>query len=348
MRSGLKIMLAITVVLGVGALLIWTFVEGLKEQATGREREGLIKAQQRVATENGENVVTLDRSTLTSSGIEVAPVKAVSYQKQFKGYGTVIELQPLIDLRDHLVTANAQVQGAQAKLEASRKEYERLKALQSNRNISVKVFQSAEAAWRSDEANARAAVTALNAVERTVRQQWGAVLARWLLNDSKEFERLMQRQDVLLRITLPSGSRVTFAPQNARIQSPEGKLLSASLLSPAPSTDPRIQGMSLFYIAQGRSADLLPGMNVLAYLPSGSTTTGAIVPAAALVRWQGKAWIYVQKASDRFVRREILTEAEVKPGWFVTQEVPPGARIVTTGAQLLLSEELRSQIHVGE
>jgi hypothetical protein len=348
MRRGLKIILAMIIVFGVGALLIWIFVEGRKELATEQEREGPIKAQQRVATEDGESVVKLDRSTLTSSGIEIAPVKAVSYQKQLKGYGTVLELQPLVDLRDRFVAANARVEGARAKLEASHKEYERLKTLQANRNISVKLFQSAEATWRSDEANAHAEAAALNGVERTVRQQWGAVLAQWLFNDSQEFERLLQRQDVLLRITLPSGSGFSLAPQNVRVQSPQGKFLAARLLSPAPSADPRIQGMSLFYIAQGRSTELLPGMNVVAYLSSGSTTTGVIVPASAVVRWQGKAWIYVQKASDRFVRREISTEAAVEPGWFVTQKIPPDDRIVTTGAQLLLSEELRSQIHVGE
>ncbi len=348
MRPRLKIILAIIVVLGIGSLLIWAFVESRKEAAMERERERPVKAPPRVSTEKGESIINVDRATQKMSGIEVAPVKAVSYQEELRGYGTVIELQPLVDLRNSVAAAHAEVEKARARLEASRKEYERVKALQENRNISVKVFQSAEAAWRSDDASARAADIALNAVESTVRQRWGSVLAQWLLNDSKEFERLMQRQDVLLRITLPPGSALSSTPRNVRVQSPEGNLTSASLVSPAPSTDPRIQGMSLFYIAPARATGLFPGMNVLAYLPSGSTTTGIIVPRAAVVRWQGKRWVYVKKDSDRFVRREISTEAVVKQGWVVKPDLSPNDQIVTTGAQLLLSEELRSQIHVGE
>lgn len=349
MRPRLKIILAIIVVLGIGSFLIWAFVESRKEAAMERERERPVKAPQRVTTDRGESIVNVDRATQITSGIEIAAVKSVSYQEELRGYGTVIELQPLVDLRNSVAAARAEVEKAQARLEASHKEYVRVKALQENRNISVKVFQSAEAAWRSDDASARAADTALKAVESTVRQRWGGVLAQWLFNDSKEFERLMQRQDVLVRITLPPGSALSSpTPRHVRVQSPEGNLTSASLVSFAPSTDPRIQGTSLFYITPAQATDLFSGMNVLAYLPSGSTTTGIIVPRAAVVRWQGKRWVYVKKDSDRFVRREISTESPVKPGWVVTQDLSPNDQIVTTGAQLLLSEELRSQIHVGE
>lgn len=40
-------------------------------------------------------------------------------------------------------------------------------------------------------------------------------------------------------------------------------------LSPATQTDPKIQGLSFYYSADAAS-NLLPGMNVLAFLPSGA------------------------------------------------------------------------------
>ena len=89
-------------------------------------------------------------------------------------------------------------------------------------------------------------------------------------------------------------------------------------------------------------------MNVLAYLANGSRMQGVIVRAAAVVWWQGKAWIYVQKDTERFARREISTDTPVEDGWFVVNGLLPDDRIVTTGAQLLLSEELRSQIQIGD
>ncbi|MBI1929785.1 hypothetical protein HYR99_36740 [Candidatus Poribacteria bacterium] len=101
--------------------------------------------------------------------------------------------------------------------------------------------------------------------------------------------------------------------------------------------------MSFFYHTP-QTPGLLPGMNVLAYLPAGPPVEGVIVPASATVWWQGKAWAYMQKEPERFVRREVSTEAPVKDGWFVAKDFSAGARLVVSGAQLLLSEEFHSQI----
>lgn len=347
-KNLLKAVIAAIALTAVAGLLIWAFITGRKELAQEQERERPVKAPLRVSTQDGESVVTLDQATQNKSGIAMAPLKAISRQEELRAYGTVMDLQTLVDLRNSFATAKAQVAKARASLEASRREYERLKPLHDNQNISTKVFQAAEATWRSDEAIAGAAQTTVSVLEGTIRQRWGAVLARWLFDSSKEFERLMQRQNVLLQVTLPPGSRLSSAPRNARIQSPEGKIASASLVSPSPSTDPRIQGMSFFYLAQAQTTDLLPGMNVLAYLPNGAQVQGVIVPGAAVVWWEGKAWIYKQKDSQHFVRREIPTETPIENGWFVAKGLSPNDRIVVAGAQLLLSEELRSQIQVGD
>jgi len=343
-----KIVVAAIALAGVVGILVWAFVQGRKEAAVEQERERPIKAPTRVAIEKGESVITLDQATQKKSGIAAVPLKAISHQEELRAYGMVMDLQPLVDLRNSFATAKAQVEKTRASLEASRKEYERLKPLHDNQNVSAKVFQAAEATWRSDEASARAAETTVSVLEGTILQRWGGVLARWLFDGSKAFDRLMQRQDVLLQITLPPGSRLSSAPRNARVQTPEGKLASVSFVSPSPSTDPRIQGMSFFYLAQAQTTNLLPGMNVLAYLSSGPQTHGVVVPASAVVWWQGKAWIYKQKDADHFVRQEIPTDGPVEDGWFVGKGLSPNDRIVTTGAQLLLSEELRSQIQVGD
>ena len=348
MRSGLKAILAIIAVIGIGAVLVWAFVQGRQELAIEQERERPIKAPLRVSTQEGETVIKLDQATQNQSGIKSAPLKPVTHQEELRAYGMVLDLQPLVDMRNSFATAEAQLEKTRARLDASRKEYERVKALQDNRNVSVKVFQAAEATWHSDEASARAAQTAVSVLQGTVRQRWGGVIASWLFDGAKEFERLMQRQDILLQITLPPGSALSAAPKSAQVQSPEGKFATATLISPSPSTDPRIQGMSFFYLAQARTTDLLPGMNILAFLPTGSQVRGIIVPGPAVVWWQGKAWIYAQKDTERFVRREVSTDAPVENGWFVAKSLLANDRIVTGGAQLLLSEELRSQIQVGD
>lgn len=80
----------------------------------------------------------------------------------------------------------------------------------------------------------------------------------------------------------------------------------------------------------------------------GNHVAGALVPDADVVWLDGKAWVYAQRGSEQFIRKEIATDRPSANGWFVEKNVSPGEHVVTQGAQLLLSEEFRSQIQVGE
>ncbi len=75
---------------------------------------------------------------------------------------------------------------------------------------------------------------------------------------------------------------------------------------------------------------------------------GGVVPDSAAVWLDGKAWAYVQKGRERFVRLEVSTNHPVREGWFVTNNFAAGDRVVVQGAQLLLSEEFRSQIRISD
>jgi hypothetical protein len=62
----------------------------------------------------------------------------------------------------------------------------------------------------------------------------------------------------------------------------------------------------------------------------------ARIPSAAIIWWNGQAWVYVEKEPNRFVRRKLAA-------------VNNKDLIVITGAELLLSEELSSEIKdIGE
>ena len=93
---------------------------------------------------------------------------------------------------------------------------------------------------------------------------------------------------------------------------------------------------------------MLPGAAVAAFLPIGEARTGVVVPAAAVVWWQGRAWVYVEERPGRFVRRVVATGAPVAGGLFVTGGVVAGDRVVVRGAQMLLSEEGRGAVQGSE
>jgi hypothetical protein len=73
-----------------------------------------------------------------------------------------------------------------------------------------------------------------------------------------------------------------------------------------------------------------------------------VVPDSATVWLGGKAWAYVQKGREQFVRLEISTNHPMGEGWFVTKNFSAGDLVAVQGAQLLLSEEFRSQIRISD
>ena len=88
-------------------------------------------------------------------------------------------------------------------------------------------------------------------------------------------------------------------------------------------------------------------MNVTASLSVGAKVKGVFIPSSAVVWWQGKAWVYLQRKEGQFERIEIPIEHAVQDGWFASNGLSDSDKVIVTGAQLLLSEELRSQIKIG-
>jgi len=133
------------------------------------------------------------------------------------------------------------------------------------------------------------------------------------------------------------------------LELPRGARAPMHLISAAPRTDPRIQGLSFLYVAPAESG-VLPGMDVLAFLPDGNDIEAAVVPPSAIVWWQGRAWAYLRTGPETFARREIPT-AQPAPdgsGGYIVRDLPANAEVVTRGAQALLSEEFSAQIDVAD
>lgn len=335
------------IAIAVAALLILAFIQGRKEFAREKEREAPVKAPSRVSLVDGESVVTLDKATQTQSGITVAALKPNTHRQEQQAYATVLQVQDLADARSGYATAQAQLDKAQAGLDAVRQEYQRLDQLHNDdHNVSDKAFQAGLAAMKTEEANVRAAQAAVQSSANSAARRYGEVIAAWLAADTPTFRRLLQQQDVLIQVTFPASAPNAAPPKTIRVQVTENTFVTASLVSRSPLIDPRIQGIGFFYLAPAQM--LVPGMNVLVYLPANAKTLSVIVPQSALVWWQGKAWIYVQKDDEHFVRREVPTDQPVENGFIVRSGLLPNATIVIGGAQVLLSEEFRSQIQVGE
>lgn len=286
---------------------------------------------------NGVTVVAMDANAQAQNGIQTTPLAATNVASEITAYGTVLDLQPLIDLRSRYTTALADVEAAKATTAASRQEYERNHILYlDNQNVSLKAFQTARATYLADRAKVQAAALNVRNLQGAARQQFGEPLGRWTTApNSPQFEKLASRQEVLLRVTLPLGAAAT-APRTIQVEA-GGPQLPATLLSPSPQSDPNIQGRSWLYTA---NAPLAAGTRVVAYLPGSSAPSqGLFIPASAIVWFGGEPWAYVQVDSSHFARRLVPQQSPSNGGYFVSSGFQPGERVVTSGAELLLSEE---------
>jgi hypothetical protein len=297
------------------------------------------KGPAQVSVENGQTVLTLDTPTQNRLGLEVSALTASLTRAQAALPAVVLPVQDLATFRNGFVTMQAQLQKSRVEADVARKEYKRLEILfEQNQNISEKLLQSAAGTLETNEANVRASEQQLNLQESVVRQEWGGVVARWAVESSPQLQRIFDQREVLVQMTMSSDA--TFgAPKIISLEIPGATRVEASFVSTFPRVDPRIQGRSLLYVAPAHPG-LAPGINLLAHMAVGSPMKGLIVPTSAVVWSEGKAWVYQRTASDHFIRRPVPTDVRVERGLFVKEGFTPGDRIVTQGAQALLSEEL--------
>jgi hypothetical protein len=103
------------------------------------------------------------------------------------------------------------------------------------------------------------------------------------------------------------------------------------------------QGESYYF--QTGDKNIITGMNVTAWIPEqNKPITGVIIPKSALVWYMNQALVYLKTSEETFSRRTIDHYSTSADGYFIPDAIKPGEQIVTKGAQMLLSEELRGQI----
>ena len=306
-----------------------------------------VAGESKHATVAGITSVKLSRAMQVQGGIKIEPLEAASYQVETAAYGTVLDLLSLTELRTRFNAALAEVEIARSAVNMSKQEYERTKALyQDNQNASLKALQKAEQVFLADEARLESASLAIQDLRSSARQQFGEPLASWALaRASLEFDKFLKREEVIVRVTLSPGLKIS-APPRVQLVANNNPPVIAYLVSASPQSDPAILGNAYFYRA---STALAAGTHVTAHFPTSSQAKkGVFIPADAIVWYAGQAWTYVQLDQERFERRSVSNEYPRNGGFFVSEGFKPEERVVVKGAQLMLSEELRSLIQTGD
>jgi hypothetical protein len=280
---------------------------------------------------DGNPVIHMSDDTQGDAGILVKLPVTGQWSPEVKGYGRVMDPAPLAELLTSLATSEAE-------WTVSSNELARQKMLAEQGNSSQRALQTAEAAalhdqLATDSARSHLAMSAGQAVAS--RADLPAFVSS-----------LTSLKSALVRIDLPAGGALEKSPTGARLVTLSGQSADGACLGPATGVDSQTQGRGYLFLLETNALQLSPGEALTGYLKlPGEPLTGLIIPREAVVRAEGKGWIYeMSEGSDAFTRKEITLDRPTADGWFVTNGVTAGKYVVTTGAQTLLSEEMKAAI----
>ena len=278
----------------------------------------------------GQAVITMSDEAQGDMGILVKKPAPGQMSPEVKGYGRVLDPAPLAGLLNEL-------DSARAAYAASSNELVRLKTLAAQGNASTRALQTAEASSLHDQ-------LAIQSAKDRLALGWGRAVA-----DRSDLPAFVQSATLLeaavLRIDLPMDQKLSSPPGTTLVSSLSGQSAQAELLGLAASVDPQMQGQGFLFIVKPNTVRFAPGEAVTASLRiPGEPLSGVIVPREAIVRAEGAGWVYrFDAGGEAFTRTEIPLDHPTDAGWFVGKALSPDDYIVVTGAQQLLSLELKGK-----
>ena len=288
--------------------------------------------------------ISLDSKSQQLAGLKVEPLVVVHQQPELVAYGTVLSHEYLLQLRQQFLVARAQQDSAKAKYSESQLNLSRTKALQLQGIVSTRRLQEQQALSLSDKANLDASGYQQQTIIAASRLEWGDILTEWfVLTQSKDAEQFIKHGTQLMLITLPANAHLRPGVQSIYIDDhgQRNTATKAILISASPKVDPVSQGERYFVKTEGRQIPV--GSHITAWIGNEVTeNTGVMIPKSALVWHLGQAFVFTKTSDHLFNRRPIAEFIPDKEGYFVTgNQLQPGEEIVITGAQTLLSQQLK-------
>lgn len=266
-------------------------------------------------------------------GLVTGAVRETNLPPVTISYGLVLDPAPLALL-------DAELDGAAASLAIARGQEARERALFEHNQINTRTT------WEAAQLQVRAAETRFEIALRRLATEWGDPFVQLDgTNRHALIAKMLRREIILLRVEIPAGETVVAGPAPVRINTLEAaRDRPAEIFCEAPTVEAHTQGRAWLLRAPGPDAALRPGAAVTAqFTRPGETVRGWWIPSAAVVRHLGHAWVYLATKDDVFEHRQITLDRPADGGWVTTADLPTGTQVVTLGAQLLLSEELKAR-----
>jgi len=320
----MKRIASVFILISILLLLAWGVVHGFRVRAV-TEETGV------VPSEEPSDALHITSEQQQSLGLVCERLKSVSLKPQVRAFGHVLDPSLLVIL-------DSELSAAENALVNSRSESERAESLyQEGENIARKNVETALAQFRADTIKTDALI-------QRFALEWGGDIAgldaaaRKLLMAS-----LVSGKVALARVELPGGETLDVIPDAAKVLvlGRENQPLVASHISHANNVDPKTQAQGFLLRIEYPSFPLRPGMALAALLSlPGKEMNGVLIPRSAVVRHEGKTWIFVRHGAESFKRREVVLDNPSEDGWLCQEGVMAEDEVVITGAQSLLSSEV--------
>jgi hypothetical protein len=302
-------------------------------------------ATQSSAALHNQGSIVLDSATQAASGLKTLKLKANTYRTELLSYGMAISIEPLLAIQNQYVTALAQQSSAQAKAQFSQNNLNRLSYLHHEQIISTHALQDQQASLQADKAALTSSVYLSQQIINNARLVWGEVITDWLIKPAAVFTDLLQQRRTLLKITFPPTTS-TMKPLPTIFVAGNGQreqAVMAQFISAVPQADSFSQGQQYFYHLP--TQQIKAGMRISAWIPTQQQSqTGVIIPDSAVCWHLGQALVFVKMTAQQFTSRTLSAYHKIAGGYFVHSGLKAGEEIVSTGAQMLLSQEFKGQI----
>lgn len=322
------------------SLLIMFLVLGNNPVQSDDDDDALLKSPK------GFLLVTLDSQTQVQTGLKTVKTALVNRQAEFETFGKVVSIEPLLALRERYLLAQAELKSATAKLKQTEQNWQRQQALFSNGISAKRSLQELDALKFADQAAVESSRVRSLALLNEVKLSWGDTLVRWIISPQGDnLKAILTGQRQLVQVTLPPNKLLPDHLQQISVDSAgvRSRAIPAAFISRSAQVDTIAQGENYFF--QTSNNAIRPGMKISAWIAeSASVEPGVVIPESALLWYMDQAYIFVKTAENTFVRRNVSQFVRDKQGYFVREGLQAGEEIVSVGAQLLLSEELRGQI----
>lgn len=302
-----------------------------------------------IEPETFHQVIKTSGQIMAAQGDESVAVATVAGVVSFRGKVvegmSVNQGTPLVMLSSKNMADGDPVQRARIAYEASKKEYERMKALVENKIVSEKDFAQAEQTYenarisyeavaKNNSASGQAVTSPISGyVKNLLVKEGDYVAVGQPLVSITQNRKLFLRADVSEKYyqylrTISSANFCT--PYNSKVytlQDLNGRLLSYGKAS---------GGDSGYYVPVtfefDNKGDVIPGSFVEIFLLSSPIENAIALPHSALTEEQGSFFVYLQLDEEGYKKQLVTLGADNGKSVQILSGVKSGDRVVTEGA----------------